>query len=101
MGPVISSTVDMAMSFLKMGIRLLIVGASVFAFLAFMGIVISYIAIGINLTVLTDVFSMVQMWLPFDLNVILLWITTSCTAYILYRLSRIAIDYVNAVVGDA
>lgn len=45
------------------------------------------VAVVLNGTVLADLFSLIQMWLPFNLNVLTAWISTIVVLYISYRLS--------------
>jgi uncharacterized paraquat-inducible protein A len=84
-------------------LRLLIISAkvafisiSVFAFIAVMTLLLSAIFIAINYSVLGDIHSLIQMWLPFNLGVIVLWIFTASASYLTYRLSLVAISYINA-----
>lgn len=84
-------------------IRLLIIAvkvaaitASVFSFTVVLGLIVSAIFVAINLSVLGDIYSLIQMWLPFNLNVIVLWILTASGSYLTYRLSLVVIAYLNA-----
>lgn len=66
------------------------------AVLALMAIIASYMIIGFNMNVLTDIMSLIQMWLPFNLNVIMAWIAIAGTAYLAYLLSLKAFLLINA-----
>lgn len=53
------------------------------------------LALTLNIAVLSDLAALIQMWLPFDLIVVLLWIISAAVAYLVYKLSLMALDFVN------
>lgn len=53
----------------------------VFTFFPILTIIISGIIISLNGTVLMDLYWFVQMWAPFNFNVVLLWTLTIATAF--------------------
>jgi len=67
----------------------------VIVFIALVTIIISGILVSLNGTVLMDLFYMTQMWLPFNLNVILTWAITITVAYFVYRVALWAFTFVG------
>lgn len=60
----------------------------VFTFLPLLTIIVSSILISINGTVLADLYYMIQMYLPFNFNVILLWALALATAFGLWWIAQ-------------
>ena len=85
---------------LKWTIRLSIVIAAIIVFIALMSFGISFQSAILNQNILSDLLALIQVWLPFDLNVVLLWMTTVITLYILYMLARAAVIWLNRVIGN-
>lgn len=73
--------------------------AVVLAVIVISGIMIAYLVIGFNTSVLADIFALIQIWLPFNLNILLVWLGVIATAYFAYRLSLMAYNMVNAYIG--
>lgn len=63
------------------------------------GVVSSYLIAGYNTSVLNDIFGIVQIWLPFNLNILLLWIAIAATAYLAFRLSLMVFNIISAYIG--
>lgn len=91
---------EIAVAVLKWLIRMSIVIAGIFSFVAVLNIATSMILVNLNQNVLTDIFAVIQIWLPFNLNVLLLWLIASSTAFILYRLSLASIIWINRLIGE-
>lgn len=51
--------------------------------------------VSIDSGVLNDIFALVQLWLPFDLNVVLVWIGLSVTGYMSYAISVMMLNILN------
>lgn len=73
---------------------------AVTAFIVVLNLAISGFGIALNQSVLNDLFGMVQMWLPFNLNSILIWITTSGIAYLTYRAVLAGVIWINRILGN-
>lgn len=69
--------------------------ALVLSFLAMLAIITSYLIVGFNLGVISDIYAIIQLWLPFNLNIIFVWITIAATAYFSYRLAFTANQLLN------
>lgn len=59
----------------------------VFTFFPLMVIIISAVMVTMSGTVIADLFSIVQLWLPFNLDVILVWLLALVVAFSLYWLA--------------
>lgn len=81
--------------FILMG-KIAFYAISIFALTVILTIVLSAIMVGLNFGVINDIVAIIQMWLPFNLGVIIAWLLTVSLAYLAYRLSVIAINYVDA-----
>lgn len=86
------------MGIVRQTVKIGFVLSMIFAFVIVLNIIISTLAVGVNHGVLADIFAMIQMWLPFNLNVVLLWLLTAATLYIGYRLTVVAIHFLDVVV---
>lgn len=62
-------------------------------------VIVNYLIVGYNQSVLADIFALVQIWLPFNLNIVLLWITVSASAFIIYKLAALSYVLLNTFVG--
>ena len=85
---------------LKWGLRLSFVLSMVLLFIVILNIIISFVTITLNGGVLLDLLYLIQVWLPFNLNPLLVWISTTVTAFIAYRLSIIAYNFLNNVIAE-
>lgn len=68
---------------------------SVFSLIVLLTIITSGLLIALNWGVINDLMAILQMWLPFDMVVVFTWILTVGFAYIAYRLTMLAIEYMN------
>lgn len=80
------------------GIRLGVVATSIFAFIVVLNLAFQLLFVTLNQNVLSDLFAMIQMWLPFNLNVVLSWFVTALIAYSFYRLSKVAYQYLDDLI---
>jgi len=85
---------------LKWSVKLVVVLVAIFAFIVILNFALSMIFTSVNGNVLGDIFALVQMFLPFNLNVILFWITAGASAFILFKISLLAIVFINDILGD-
>lgn len=78
---------DIAKWILIVSIKVGFWASVVFTFLPILTIVISGILISLNGSVVMDLFYLIQMWLPFNFNVLLLWCLTAVLAFCIYWLA--------------
>lgn len=86
------------MGIVRQTVKIGFVLSMIFAFVMILNMIISALAIGLNHNALADIFAIIQMWLPFNLNVVLLWLITASTLYIGYRLTVVALHYLDTMV---
>lgn len=85
---------------IKWGIRFTFVMSMVVLFIVLLNIMISFVGVALNGSVLLDLLYLVQMWLPFNLNPLLVWLSTAVTAFIAYRLSIFAYNFINGLLAE-
>lgn len=90
---------DFVVSIIKWVVRIGFVGAMIMTFTLFLNLIISLFAVTLNFGVLSDIMALVQLWLPFNLSVVIVWITTATFAYLTYRLAVFAYSFLNSLVG--
>lgn len=88
-------------SVLRWAIRIAFVTAAVFAFIVILNFAVSFTYVSLNGNIISDIFAMMQMWLPFNLNTILLWLTTAVTAYFTYKMTIAAIIWLERLIGNS
>lgn len=88
---------DMVLRLLIIFSKIAVYMVSIVALIVLLTIISSALMIGLNFGIINDLVALVQMWLPFNLGVIILWIVSVSVAYITYRLSLIAIAYLSAL----
>lgn len=90
---------EIVIQVLKWTFRVTFILAGIFAFVVVLNLATSMIFVSLNQNALSDVFAMIQIWLPFNLNVVLVWLIAASTAYITYKLSIMAITWLNRLLG--
>lgn len=95
----VDAAVRVALQILKWAIRLTFVAGGAFALAAILIYASSLILVSLNAGVLADLFAIIQIWLPFNLNVMLTWLMIATTLLILYKLAVMAITWINRFVG--
>lgn len=90
---------DIVINLLKWTMRITFVIAGIFAFIVVLNLAVSMIFVTLNQNVLSDLLAMVQIWLPFNLNVVFVWLIAASTAFIAYKLSVMAISWINRLLG--
>lgn len=85
---------------LKWGLRFSFVMSMILLFIVILNIIISFVGVALNGGVLLDLLYLAQMWLPFNLNPMLVWISTTVTAFIAYRLSIFAYNFLNGLLAE-
>lgn len=81
MGEIISTLV-------KSLIKFSAIIAVMMGFIAVFTVAVSGVSVLMNKSVLNDLLSLVQMWAPFNLGPILLWLGTAAGLYITYRVAN-------------
>lgn len=79
----------------KLAFWLSVVGSVLIIF----GVIFNYMIVGFNMSVLGDIFAMIQIWLPFNLNILLGWLTLAATGYIAYRFAILAYNMIDSFLG--
>lgn len=77
---------EIAISVLFLLIKFSTFASVAISFVVLFGFITSAIVVGFNNSVLADLMAIVQLWLPFDLNVMIVWLLTVAGLYIAYRL---------------
>lgn len=90
---------EVAITIFKITARITFISALVFAFTTFIVIAINALAIGVNATILNEIYGIVQIWLPFNLSAVLIWVITASSAYLLYKLAFKAIRFLNLLIS--
>jgi len=83
----------------KWALKIAFFSAVILALIVIFGLITSYMVVGFNQSVLGDIFGIIQIWLPFNLNILLIWLALSATAYFAYRLATMAYNLLNSWIG--
>lgn len=92
---------EIAITLTKWTIRIGFMITMIFALVLLVNFSLSLVVVDLNQNVLQDLFSLIQIWLPFDLNVMLLWLVSAVGVYFTYRMSVIAFNSLNRLIGDS
>lgn len=95
-----SAATQVAAQVAKWTFRFGFVMAGITAFIILLNIAFSMVFAALNFGVVGDILHMIQLWLPFNLNVLIVWILTTSVAYVSYRLAVIAIAYMSRLISD-
>lgn len=90
---------EVAIALVKWTFRTAFIAGVILALLTIFSLIASYLIAGYSSSVLADIFALVQIWLPFNINIILLWISVSATAYFSYRIAIMSYTLLNTFVG--
>lgn len=74
--------------------------AGITTFIIVLNIAFSMVFVALNFGVVGDVLHLIQLWLPFNLNVLIAWVLTTSVAYVAYRLAVISIAYMNRLISN-
>jgi len=91
---------DWALTVFKWALRLSTIMALIVAVILCITVLNTYLLEGVQQNVLNEILTLVQMWLPFDLNVVFTWIWTIMAAYSAYHLAKLANSILNSIIGD-
>lgn len=92
---------ELVVFIIKWVVRVAFVMAGVFAFIVVVNLATSLIFVALNQNVLSDLFALIQMWLPFNLSVLLAWLTTASIAFITYKLAVMSLSWLNRILGQS
>jgi len=84
---------------LKILVRLSFVLAGIVGFIILLNMGLSMVTVGLNQGALTDIINLVQVWLPFNINVVLMWLWTAGALYMTYRMALVAFSFINRLAG--
>ena len=73
--------------FLVMTLQIGFWASVVITFFPILTIVVAGITTAVNGTVLADLYAITQIWLPFNFNVVMLWVLTGASAFGTYWIS--------------
>lgn len=90
---------EIVLAVVKWTVRFAIIISLVFAFTVILNLSISMIGVSLNQSVIGDLFALLQIWLPFDLDVVTTWLVTATVLYVVYRTSIYAAAFLNKFVG--
>lgn len=90
---------EVAITVAKWAMKLAFWMACVLSLLVVIGIAGQYIIMGMNMSVIGDVFAVIQIWCPFNISLLIVWMVALSTAYIGYRLALMAYNLINAYIG--
>jgi len=71
----------------------------IFTFLPILVLLVSTILLALNGSVISDIYWMAQVWLPFNFNVVLLWLLTLVTAFALWWIAQKLYALLNQLVA--
>lgn len=75
--------------------------ASIAAFVLVLNLILSLLFITVADNVFSDIFAMVNIWMPFNLSVIWLWLSTAAFAFLAYRLALVAYTWAGRLVSKS
>lgn len=81
--------------FMIMSAKFGVIMALILAFISLLNFLVSYLLIGYDNDFLTEVIALVQLWLPFNINVIFVWAVMGTTLYFGVKFARFAINFLN------
>lgn len=90
---------EIGVSAFKWSIKLTYALASVVFLIVFIALAVSAIGVALNGSMVLDLMYFIQMWLPFNLNPLFVWLFTSVTAFFSFRLSMIGFNILNRVLN--
>lgn len=91
---------DAAVQLMKITIKSTFAFGVVMAFIIVFNIMISGLLVSLNLGVLTDIFAMVSMWMPFNFSVVLMWLMTVSMLFLAYRALMVGFDFLSRVLDN-
>jgi len=75
--------------------------AVLLSFMVIISLITTWLVVGFNMGVLSDIFGLIQLWLPFNLNILLAWMSVAVTAYVTYRVLVMSFNMLNSWLGKS
>lgn len=91
---------DTATTIFKLTIKFGFFVGVVASFVILLNLAMSMVFVTLNGNVLSDLFGLVQIGLPFNLSALLGWLTTILVLYVTYRLALYAMSLLDVYMGD-
>jgi len=80
---------------LKISAIVVVFSSLAITFSGFLLYIISLLTVAVNLSILSDIIAVVQMWLPFSIYPIIAWALTASSLYLTYRVAVYVYDYAH------
>jgi len=84
---------EIAINVVKWAAKIGFWSATVLAFIAVLNFIISGTQTVANQSVIGELIGIVQMWLPFNLNVVFAWLITAGGLFMTYKIARFAMHF--------
>lgn len=91
---------EVIINIVKWAVKLSFWGIVVALWIAIMSQIVVYILTPMNGGLLSDIFAIVQIWSPFNVNSVIAWLVISASAYITYRIAIIGYNFINNFVSN-
>jgi len=95
LGTVLSGAGDIIVFIFKMSIRVIFLFIVISAFLVFMSLLMTLLYTTLNVNVLSDLFTLLQMWLPFNLGVLLTWFSVAVFGFLYFKLLQFSYSFIK------
>lgn len=95
LGTVLSGAGDIIVFIFKMSIRVIFLFIVISAFLVFMSLLMTFVYTSLNVNVLSDLFTLLQMWLPFNLEVLLTWFSVAVFGFLYFKLLYFSYSFIK------
>ena len=95
LGTVLSGAGDIIVFIFKMSIRVIFLFMVIAAFLVFMSLLMTFLYTTLNVNVLSDLFTLLQMWLPFNLEVLLTWFSVAVFGFLYFKLLQFSYSFIK------
>lgn len=90
---------DAAVTLLKITVRTTFLIGAIMMFIIILNIFINAMLVSLNGNILSDIFAMVSMWMPFNLGTVLVWLLSVGLMFLGFRLLMVAFNFLNKVLG--
>lgn len=86
---------ELASTLMKLIFRLGIILAGITAFVFILNFLYSALRVALDGNILSDMYGIINIWMPFNLSSLLAWLMTGASLYMAYRLTVIAVNYMS------
>lgn len=91
---------DVLFRILNITIKVGFWASTIVVFVILLTLILSGVVISLNNSIVIDLFYITQLWLPFNLNVIFVWISTLVVAYFAYRVALWAFVFIGELLRN-